>query len=376
LLRRAEFAKIMTSLVCKLGIVTIIDQFGNGDMTKNIFLSLGRFANHNLENQATQSLATLLANCESLRIEFLKRFYPEINNEEKKNIIFQTQKRYTSGICDLRIQNGDKVLGLIEVKLGNESIRLESQIERMLLEHKTGKIKSYPLLISTTHLHPQKYFNQKKMRICSWPEIGELIRTCGKGFKNFSFQKRLTEDFMEYMASLGIPLPLDLSEPAFKRGMRFLEKLTVNKKREISYQDDVAGSFTALSIIVTRMNYLRDYFWGNLTRKGFNPYSNLYKFSESNGSQTEWSINSGFWRYKNIRGKKRDYGLDMYLYDEQLHFESYDTFFGVQENWKPLVDSLTKIKTRKFFTSELGQIQDTYASLFEKSLRNFKRRYP
>jgi len=345
-------------------------------MLKNIFLSLGKYAKHNIENQATQSLATLLANCDILRIEFLKRFYPEINNEEKKNIFFQTQRKYRSGVCDLRIQNTDKVLGLIEVKLYNESIRLESQIERMLLEHKACKIKSQPLLISTTHLYPQKFANHKKVKICSWPEIGELIRTCGKQIKNLPLQKRLMEDFMEYMASLGIPLPLDLSEAAFKRGMRFLEKLTVNEKREISYQDDVAGSFTSLSIIVTRINYLRDYFWGNLTRKGFSPYSNLYKFRESDGSQTEWSINSGFWRYKNIRGKKKDYGLDMYLYGGQLHFQSYDTFSGVEENWRTLVDPLTKIKTRKFFTLELGQIQGAYAPLFEKSLRNFIRRYP
>ncbi|MGO8989507.1 MAG: hypothetical protein ACLQGU_12790 [bacterium] len=344
---------------------------------KNIFLSLGKFAGHNIENQATQSLATLLANCELLRTEFLKRFYPEINNEQRKEILFQTQKRYRSGVCDLRIQNADKVLGLIEVKLYNESIRLESQIERMSLEHEACKIKSRPLLISTTHLHPQKFANHKKVNICSWPEIAELIRTCGKELKNVPFQKRIMEDFMEYMASLGISMPLDLSEPAFKRGMRFLEKLTVNEKREIKYQDDVSGSFTALSIIVTRMNYLRDYFWGEkLSRKGFSPYSNLYKFREGDGSQTEWSINSGFWRYKTIRGKKKEYGLDMYLYNRQLHFESYDAFSGVEDNWKSLVDSLTKIKTRKLFTSELGQIQGVYASPFEKSLRNFTRRYP
>lgn len=343
---------------------------------KNIFLSLGKFAKRNTENQATQSFATLLANCDFLRIEFLTRFYPEINNEEKKHIFFQTQKRYRSGVCDLWVQNGDKVLGLIEVKLYNESIRLESQIQRMLLEHKACRMKSRPLLISTTHLHPQKSGYQKKVKVCSWPEIAELIRSCSKKVKNSPLQKRIMEDFMEYMVSLGIPLPLDLSEPAFRRGMRFLEKLTVNEKREIRYQDDVAGSFSALSIIVTRMNHLRDYFWGNLTGRGFSPYSNLYKFRENDDSRTGWSLNSGFWRYKSLRGKKKEYGLDMYLYGGRLHFGSYDTFSGVEENWKSVVGPLTKIKTNKFFTSDLGEIQATYASLFEKSLRKFTRRYP
>jgi hypothetical protein len=124
------------------------------------------------------------------------------------------------------------------------------------------------------------------------------------------------------------------------------------------------------------MNYLRDYFWGNLTGRGFSPYSNLYKFRENDDSRTGWSLNSGFWRYKSLRGNKKEYGLDMYLYGGCLHFESYDTFSGVEENWKSVVGPLTKIKTNKFFTSDLGEIQATYASLFEKSLRKFTRRYP